>query len=142
MGNFCEQIGLPPIAPSRRQKKKPYKFIRKRSHHIKKRRFNKPDEKIFRKPGRKNIKPSKGKCFNNGKKWHYADKCPNPPGKLKNKINSLKIDEEERNDLIRILQSRDSSNFDSSYMDDLTNLQSLLRLKKKIMFLLLLLVSC
>jgi hypothetical protein len=36
------------------------------------------------------------------KKWHYAD-FPNTPGKLKNKINSLKIDEEERNDLFGIL---------------------------------------
>jgi hypothetical protein len=63
--------------------KKTDKFIRKRSYHIKKRRFNKNDEKIFRKPKGKNIKPSKGKCVNCGKKGHYADKCPNPPGKLK-----------------------------------------------------------
>jgi len=68
MGNFYEQFGLPPIAPSKRHWKKPNKFIRKRSHHIKKRRFNKSDEKIFKKPRWKNIKPSKGKCFNCGKK--------------------------------------------------------------------------
>jgi hypothetical protein len=33
-----------------------------------------------------------------------------PPGKLKNKLNSLKIDDEERIDLFGILQSKDYCN--------------------------------
>jgi hypothetical protein len=61
------------------------------------------------------------RCFHCGKKRHYADKCPNPPNKLKNKINSLNIDEEEMNDLFRILQSQDYSNSDSSYIDGVTS---------------------
>jgi hypothetical protein len=119
MGNFCEQFGLPPIVPSRRHRNKPDKFTKK--YHHPKRRNVKPD-KIFRKHKRsKPAKPSKGRCFNCGKNGHYANKCPNPPNKLKNKINSLNIDEEEKNDLFRILQSQDCSDSDSSYIDEVTS---------------------
>jgi hypothetical protein len=50
MDNFYEQFGLPPIAPSRRHRKKPDKFLRKRSHHTK-RCYVKSEtpNKIFRK---------------------------------------------------------------------------------------------
>jgi len=119
MGNFCEQFGLPPIAPSRRHRKKPDRFTKKYRHT--KRRTIKPERpnKIFRKHKRsKPVKSSKGRCFNCGKKGHYADKCPNTPNKLKNKINSLKIDEDDRNDLFRILQSQDYSDSDSSYINE------------------------
>jgi hypothetical protein len=122
MGNFCEQFGLPPIAPSRRHRKKPDKFTKK-YRHTKRRvvKLERPD-KIFRKHKRsKTVKTSKGKCFNCGKKGHYAYKCPNPPNKLKNKINSLNIDEEEKNDLFRILQSQDYSDSDSSYINEVTS---------------------
>jgi len=87
MGNFCEQFGLPPIAPSRRHRKKPDKFTKK--YRRTKRRVVKPErpDKIFRKYNRyKTVKPSKGRCFNCGKIRHYADKCPYPPNKLKKKI--------------------------------------------------------
>jgi hypothetical protein len=106
MGNFCEQFG----------------FTKKNRHT--KRKNVKPERpaKIFRKHKRsKPVKTSKGRCFNCGKKGHYADKCPNPPNKLKNKINSLKIDEEEMNDLFRILQSQDYSDSDSSYIDEVSS---------------------
>jgi hypothetical protein len=82
MGNFCEQFGLPPIAPSRRHRKKPDKFTKKYRHT--KRKTVKPERpaKIFRKHKRsKPVKTSRGRCFNCGKKGHYADKCPNPPNK-------------------------------------------------------------
>jgi hypothetical protein len=72
MSNFCEQFGLPPIAPSRRHRKKPDKFLRKRSRHTK-RRYVKSERpnKIFRKHRlSKNVKPSKRTCFNCGKKGH------------------------------------------------------------------------
>jgi hypothetical protein len=125
MGNFCEQFGLPPIAPSRRHRKKPDKFTKKYRHTKKyqhtKRRTVKPEgpSKIFRKHKRsKTVKIFKGRCFNCGKKGHYTDKCPNPPNKLKNKINSVKIDEDDRNDLFRILQFQDYSDSDSSYDDE------------------------
>jgi hypothetical protein len=117
MGNFYEQFSLPPIALSKRHRKKPDKFIRK-SHHTK-RRFVKPErpDKIFRKHRRsKLVKPSRERCFNCGKKGYYAKECPNPPNRLKNKI-----DDEERNDLYRIFQSRDYSDFDSSYINEATS---------------------
>jgi hypothetical protein len=46
MGNFCEQFGLPPVAPSRANKKKSKNLSRKEPtpyyNTYKKRRFTKP----------------------------------------------------------------------------------------------------
>jgi hypothetical protein len=46
MGNFCEQFGLPPIAPSQKNRKKSNKVFRKKPapyyNTYKKRKFNKP----------------------------------------------------------------------------------------------------
>jgi hypothetical protein len=79
MGNFCEQFGLPPIAPSRRHRKKPDRFTKK--YHHTKRKTVKPERpaKIFRKHKRsKTVKTSKGRCFNCGKKGHLG--YPQYPG--------------------------------------------------------------
>ncbi|KAL4615580.1 hypothetical protein ACB092_07G136400 [Castanea dentata] len=62
MGNFCEQYGLPPIAPSRQKGK---------SKHDK--------------------RSGKGKCFNCGKFGHFSKDYTQKPGKLKNKLNMLNI---------------------------------------------------
>ncbi|KAG2682794.1 hypothetical protein I3760_10G001400 [Carya illinoinensis] len=77
MGTFCEQYGLPPIAPSRRKPKQFKQFSKPRGSYKRKPRddFYKksPNKKSFSK--KKNFQnASKGKCFNCGKKGHFADK--------------------------------------------------------------------
>jgi hypothetical protein len=57
MGNFCEQFGLPPIAPSWKKKKKLDKFLRKKPapYHTKKRKFNMSIEKTSHKKPKQKI---------------------------------------------------------------------------------------
>ena len=88
MGNFCEQVGLLHISPSKRNRKKSKKFSRKNPapyyNTYKKRKFNKPStSNNFSKNFKKNKKKSeskfdkyfsKGKCFNCGESRHFADK--------------------------------------------------------------------
>jgi hypothetical protein len=80
MGNFCEQFGLPPIAPSRKSRKKSNKVFRKKSapyyNSYKKRKFNKPSKNFSKKPKTKDSKFEKyflkGKCFNCGESGYFA----------------------------------------------------------------------
>ena len=117
MGNFCEQYGLPPIAPSR-QKGKKHDKIHKNYNHKKHKRYRtnfvKPNDFYAKK---KNVskkydkqKSGKGKCFNCGKPSLYSKDCKQKPGKLKNKLNVLNINDEDQEDLFRILESNNSSN--------------------------------
>ena len=50
-------------------------------------------------------KPGKGNCFNYGKYGHISKDCNKKPGKLKNKLNMLNINDSDKEDLIRILKS-------------------------------------
>jgi hypothetical protein len=56
---------------------------------------------------------SKGKCFNCGESRHFAYKCPKPPKKIKQEINASNIEESENENIFRILQNNDFSDFSS-----------------------------
>ena len=120
MGNFCEQYGLPSIAPSRQKGKKYDKSHKNYSHknysHKKYKKYNsvKPNDFYAKK---KNVskkydtqRSGKGKCFNCGKPRHFSKDCKQKPGKLKNKFNMLNIDDKKQEELFRILESNNSSN--------------------------------
>jgi hypothetical protein len=118
MGNFCEQYGLPSVAPSRRHK--PHKNLDKtpkRFKNFKKRRFESNEfyktpqhrsKSRFNKPKQR----SKEGCYKCGKKGHFAVDC-----KAKKTIKQLQISNEDKENLIKVLDIRDteSSEPDSDY---------------------------
>ena len=103
MGNFCEQYGLPPIAPSRQKGKKHDKIQKNYSH--KKYYSIKPNDFYAKK---KNVskkydtqRSGKGKCFNCGKPVHFSKDYKQKPSKLKNKFNMLNIDDKKTRRIIQ-----------------------------------------
>ena len=110
IGNFYEQYGLPPIALSRQKRNKKHdkvhKYYKYKRH---KKRFTKPNDfyakkkNVYKKKDKQ--KPGKGNCFNCGKYGHISKDCNKKPGKLKNKLNMLNINDSDKEDLIRILKS-------------------------------------
>ena len=129
MGNFCEQYGLPPIAPSRQKGNKKHDKVHKDyKYKIYKRCSTKPNNFYDKK---KNVyknhdkqKSSKGNCFNCGKFGHFSKDCKQKPGKLKNKINMLDINDNDKEDLFQILELRSSASCDSSEDDFISSTDS------------------
>ncbi|KAG2703841.1 hypothetical protein I3760_06G155300 [Carya illinoinensis] len=110
MGNFCEQFGLPPIAPSVQRRKSSKKFEKPR------RNYNRSREEFYKKPVSKSVSkkkpfhkkisktPAKGTCFNCGQPEHYANKCTKKPQGFKKKFNELNINVVDQEDLFRLLE--------------------------------------
>ena len=90
---------------------------------IKKQRYTKPDDFYAKKKSvyKKHDKQKSGKYFNCGKYGHFSKEFKQKQGKLKNKLNILKIDDSDKEDLIRILESRSSNSSDN---DVLTSIDS------------------
>ena len=118
LDNFCEQYGMPPIAPSRRNKPKPTK----QTTHNKYTRQKKHNNDVFysqpnkskriipsnnsKRPSQKNTtKNSKGndKCFKCGKFGHHAKNC-----KVKTQIKSLDLASEITENIYKILELRNT----------------------------------
>ena len=102
MGNFCEQYGLPSIAPSKQKGKKHDKIYKNYNHKKHKTNFN--DFYATKKNVSKkyvNQRSGKGKCFNCRKPGHFRKDCKQKRGKLKNKFNKLKIDDNDQEELFR-----------------------------------------
>ena len=110
IGNFYEQYGLPPTASSKQKRDKKYDKVHKDYKYKRyKIRFTKPNDfsakkKIVYKKKDKQ-KPGKGNYFNCGKYGHISKDCNKKPGKLKNKLNMLNINDSDKEYLIQILKS-------------------------------------
>ncbi|KAM2636698.1 hypothetical protein EV1_021297 [Malus domestica] len=137
LGTFCEQYGLPPIAPSNLKKKSTIfnrsKIFKSRPHYsnYRKGKYAKPNP-FYENPRSKSWKGKrkssgkfhskdkshKGKCYKCGKEGHYANKC-----KVKKTISQLKISEEEK---LQLIQALELQNTDSSHSseDDLGSTSS------------------
>ncbi|CAL8993918.1 unnamed protein product, partial [Prunus brigantina] len=125
LGNFCEQYGLTSIPPSRKDKSSYPRHIRKSRHYSSKKHFsrhNNDNHDFYRRKkfsprknwsktpksqknshSKKHHDKSKVKCFKCQKFGHYASEC-----KVKDTIRQLKITDEEKEKLIKVLELRDS----------------------------------
>ena len=95
MGNFCEQYGLSPIAPSRKKGKKHDKSHKSYSH------------KKYKKYKNNFVKPNDF----HAKKKNVSEKYDKQPDKLKNKFNMLNIDNKDQEELFKTLESKNSSDY-------------------------------
>ncbi|CAL9012684.1 unnamed protein product, partial [Prunus brigantina] len=139
LGNFCEQYGLISTAPSRKNKSSYPSHIRKKRHYSKQRksyrhfdesndfyrksryspkkrwskapRYKKDTRFSKRTDKGKSKDKSKVKCFKCQKFGHYANDC-----KVKDTIKQLKITDAEKDNLIKVLELRNSESSENETM--------------------------
>ncbi|KAI5327704.1 hypothetical protein L3X38_027100 [Prunus dulcis] len=135
LGNFCEQYGLTSLPPSSRTKS--HHKSQSRPYHSRKNTYKNNNSREFykttkhspkknwkkfqsRKKTRFQNNSGKGKvvCWKCQKPGHYANKC-----KVKDTIKQLQIEEVEKENLIRLLDLKDSepSDLESSVDSDSKN---------------------
>ena len=118
LGTFCEQYGLPPIAPSRRKNKKHSKEKKYHKKYKHKRKGNTQDDYYKKQSPNKFKKKNKfmGKtnksynksnviCHNFGKNGHYKNEC-----KVKEELNQLNISNENKEQILKLMRIENSSN--------------------------------
>jgi hypothetical protein len=132
MGNFYEQYGILPIAPSQRshikhrnEKYQKQKFWKK-SKSFKPNEYYNKSKKIVKKPNKhykkydnKKFDKKKIKCFKCDKYGHFANDC-----KVKQKINQLQINDKEKEDLYKILELRNTDSENDISSDEIESSSS------------------
>jgi hypothetical protein len=132
MGNFCEQYGILPMAPSQRNhikhKNEKYhkrsfwkksKNFKPNEYYNKNKRFVKKPNKHYKKHDNKKFEKKKIKCFKCDKYGHFANDC-----KIKQKINQLQINDKEKEDLYKILELRNIDNENDISPDEIESSSS------------------
>ena len=124
LGTFCEQYGLPPIAPSRNKHK----------HHKKHNKFNKYKsnkkdniEEYYKKPQKfkkrtftnnkkftKKFDKSKVICHGCGKPGHYKNEC-----RVKDKLNQLNISNKDSELILQLMRIENESSNNSEHYEDI-----------------------
>nr|XP_023912154.1 uncharacterized protein LOC112023759 [Quercus suber] len=97
---------------------KDYKYKKYRRRSTKPNNFYDKKKNVYKKHDKQ--KSGKGNCFNCGKFGHFSKDCKQKLGKFKNKLNMLDINDNDKEDLFRILESRSSASSDSSEDDFLS----------------------
>ena len=108
MDNFCEQYGLPPVAPSR-QKGKKHDKSHKNYNHKKIKNTKTTLLTVVKVNYSHKQRSGKGKYVNCGKPGYFSKDCKQKLGKLKNKFNTLNIDDKDQEELFRILELNNAS---------------------------------
>ena len=132
IGNFCEQYGILPMAPSqrnhakhKREKYDKWKFWKKskdlqsNEYYNKRKRFTKKSNKHYKKHDNKKFDKKKIKCFKCNKYGHFANDY-----KVKQKINQLQINDKEKEDLYKILELRNTDNENDISLDEIESSSS------------------
>lgn len=115
LGTFCEQFGLPPIAPSRKKPKhkKFNKYIKKDNKEEFYKKPQKFKKKTFNKKFAKKFDKSKVICHNCGKSGHYKNEC-----RVKDKLNQLHISSEDTELILQLMRiENESSDNNENYSD-------------------------
>ena len=133
MGNYCEQYGILPIAPSQRKhiKHRIEKYQKRRlwkkgksfepnEYYNKSKKFVKKPNKHHKRYDNKKFNKKKIKCFKCKKKYgHFTNDC-----KVKQKINQLQINDKEKDDLYKIVELRNTDSENNISPDEIESSSS------------------
>ena len=129
LGTFCEQYGLPPVAPSRRKHRHSSKHIEShKTHRRKKRKYiytdknskeipDKKSKSTRKKSYKKSTKYDKSKivCHNCGQKGHYKNEC-----RVKKKLSQMNVSAEDTEEILELMRIEQ----ESSNNEDISNAET------------------